>query len=242
MPYNCEECNVIGAKLNNLVEKRLCRDCLISDKYRMICKSDVKNQYNFNNNDFENYPYEVIYTKNPHYRCAISMNLFYEKDIKKYFIEKHKAIVIKNIDELNDELNYKLGNNILINHNNVIDYEILSNEIINSLVKHIEEYIEIEKENKKEILLNKLLDKYDITNEELPASVLQEIEYSSIKNLKKIILRFTKRRELLEILKKHDIEDCINMKICSNFIDSKIEDKAYEVKDKIKIYLEKIKD
>ena len=237
MPYNCEECNVIGAKLNNLVEKRLCKDCLSSDKYNLICKSMVKSNYNFNNNDFENYPYEVIYTRNPHYRCATSMNLFYEKDIKKYFIEKYKAVVIKNIDEIN----HKLNNNIIIN-NNVINYENLSNEIINSLVKHIEEYIEIEKENKKEILLNKLLDKYDITNEELPASVLEEIKYSSIKNLKNIVSCFARRRELLEMLKKHNIENHITMKICSDFIDGKIEDKAYEVKDKIKIYLEKIKD
>jgi hypothetical protein len=237
MPYNCEECNVIGAKLNNLVEKRLCKDCLTSDKYILICKSMVKSNYNFNNNDFENYPYRVIYTNNPFYKSASGMNLFYEKEIKKYFIEKHKAIVIKNINQLN----YKLSNNILIN-DNVIDYENLSNEIINSLVKHIEEYIEIEKENKKEILLNKLLDKYDITKEELPEPVLQEIEYSSIKNLKNIVLCFARRRELLEILKKHDIENCITMKICSEYIDGKIEDKVYEVKDKIKIYLEKIKD
>ena len=238
MPYNCEECNVIGAKLNNLVEKRLCKDCLLSDKYILICKSMVKSNYNFNNNDFENYPYQVIYTKNPHYRCATSMSLFYEKDIKKYFIEKNKAIVIKNIDEIN----HKLNNNIVFNHDNVIDYENLSNEIINSLVKHIEEYIEIEKDNKKEVLLNKLLEKYDITKEELTASVLEEIEYSSLKNLKHIIMCFTRRRELYEILKKYDIENCITMKICSEYIKGEIEDKAYEVKDKIKIYLEKIKD
>jgi hypothetical protein len=246
MPYNCEECNVIGAKLNNLVEKRLCRDCLISDNYILICKSMVKSKYNFNNNDFENYPYRVIYTNNPFYKSASGMNLFYEKEIKKYFIEKHKAIVIKNIDQLNYklnyELNYKLGNNIIINDNNIIDYENLSNEIINSLVKHIEEYIETEKDNKKEILLNKLLDKYDITKEELPASVLVEIEYSSIKNLKNIVLCFARKRELLEMLKKHNIENHITMKICSEYIKGEIEDKAYEVKDKIKIYLEKIKD
>ena len=89
MPYNCEECNVIGAKLNNLVEKRLCRDCLKSDNYILICKSMVKSKYNYNNNDFENYPYSVIYTNNPFYKSASGMNLFYEKDIKKYFIEKH---------------------------------------------------------------------------------------------------------------------------------------------------------
>ncbi len=165
------------------------------------------------------------------------MNLFYEKEIKKYFIEKHKAIVIKNINQLN----YKLGNNIIIN-DNVIDYENLSNETINSVIKHIEEYIEIEKKNKKDILLDKLLEKYDIIKEELPESVLQEIEYSSIKNLKNIILCFARKRELLEMLKKHDIENCITMKICSEFINGEIEDKAYEVKDKIKIYLEKIKD
>jgi hypothetical protein len=238
MPYNCEECNIIGAKLNNLVEKRLCKDCLISDKYRMICKSEVKNQYNFNNNDFENYPYQIIYTNNPLYKCASSMKLFYEKDIKKYFIQKHKVIIIKNIDELN----YKLGNNSIVINDNAIDYENLSNETINSLVKHIEEYIEIEKDNKKEILLNKLLEKYDIIKEELSASILQEIEYSSLKNLKNIVLCFARKRELLEMLKKHDIENCITMKICSEYIKGEIEDKAYEVKDKIKIYLEKIKD
>ena len=177
MPYNCEECNVIGAKLNNLVEKRLCKDCLKSDNYILICKSMVKSKYNYNNNDFENYPYRVIYTNNPFYKSASGMNLFYEKEIKKYFIEKHKAVVIKNIDEVN----YKLGI-ILINVENNIDYENLSNEIINSIVNYIEEYIEIEKENKKDILLVKLLDKYDIIKEELPASVLQEIEYSNIKN------------------------------------------------------------
>ena len=241
MPYNCEECNVIGAKLNNLVEKRLCRDCLKSDNYILICKSMVKSKYNYNNNDFENYPYSVIYTNNPFYKSASGMNLFYEKDIKKYFIEKHKTIVIKNIDEINYKLNYKLGNNILIN-DNAIDYENLSNEIINSLFVYIEEYIEIEKDNKKKILLNKLLEKYDITKEELTASVLEEIEYSSLKNLKHIIMCFTRRRELLEMLKKHDIENCITMKICSDFVNGEIEDKAYEIKDKIKIYLEKIKD
>lgn len=241
MPYNCEECNVIGAKLNNLVEKRLCKDCLKSDNYILICKSMVKIKYNYNNNDFENYPYRVIYTNNPFYKSASGMNLFYEKDIKKYFIEKHKTIVIKNIDEINYELNHKLDYNILINDNNVIDYENLSNEIINSLVKHIEEYIEIEKENKKDVLLDKLLDKYDIDREELPESVLDEIKYSSLKNLKNIVLCFARRRELLEMLKKYHIEDCITMKICKDFIDGKIEDKAYEVKDKIKIYLDKIK-
>jgi hypothetical protein len=237
MPYNCEECNVIGAKLNNLVEKRLCKDCLKSDNYILICKSMVKSKYNYNNNDFENYPYRVIYTNNPFYKSASGMNLFYEKEIKKYFIEKHKAVVIKNIDEIN----YKLGI-ILINVENNIDYENLSNETINSMVNYIEEYIEIEKNNKKEILLNKLLEKYDIIKEELYASVLQEIEYSSIKNLKNIVLCFARKRELLEILKKHDIENCITMKICKEYIDGEIEDKAYEVKDKIKIYLEKIKD
>lgn len=241
MPYNCEECNVIGAKLNNLVEKRLCKDCLKSDNYILICKSMVKSKYNYNNNDFENYPYRVIYTNNPFYKSASGMNLFYEKEIKKYFIEKYKAIIIKNINQLNYEINYKLDNNIVIN-NNVIDYENLSNEIINSLVKHIEEYIEIEKDNKKEVLLNKLLEKYDIIKEELPEPVLQEIEYSSIKNLKNIVLCFARKRELLEMLKKHNIENHITMKICSDFIDGEIEDKAYEVKDKIKIYLEKIKD
>jgi hypothetical protein len=55
-------------------------------------------------------------------------------------------------------------------------------------------------------------------------------------------LLFTRIRELLEIHINHDIENHITMKICCDFINGEIEDKAYEVKDKIKIYLEKIKD
>jgi hypothetical protein len=55
-------------------------------------------------------------------------------------------------------------------------------------------------------------------------------------------LLFIRIRELLEIHINHDIENHITMKICSEFINGEIEDKAYEVKDKIKIYLEKIKD
>ena len=51
----------------------------------------------------------------------------------------------------------------------------------------------------------------------------------------KIILCFARKRELLEILKKHDIENYITMKICKEYIDGKIEDKVYEVKDKIRI-------
>jgi hypothetical protein len=53
-------------------------------------------------------------------------------------------------------------------------------------------------------------------------------------------LYFVIKRELLEILKKHNIENYITMKICSDFIDGEIEDKAYKVKDKIKIYIEKL--
>jgi hypothetical protein len=55
-------------------------------------------------------------------------------------------------------------------------------------------------------------------------------------------LCFARKKELFEILKKHDIENCITMKIYCEYIKGEIEDKAYEVKDKIKIYLEKIKD
>ena len=65
------------------------------------------------------------------------------------------------------------------------------------------------------------------------------MKLSIIKNFKNIVLCFARRRELLEILKKHDIENYITMKICSDFINGEIEDKAYEVKDKIKIYIEK---
>jgi hypothetical protein len=51
-----------------------------------------------------------------------------------------------------------------------------------------------------------------ITKEELPASILVEIEYFSIKNLKNIVSCFARKRELYEILKKTDIKNCITMK------------------------------
>ena len=42
MPYKCEECDFIGVKINHIIEKRLCKDCLLSNKYKLICKSEIK--------------------------------------------------------------------------------------------------------------------------------------------------------------------------------------------------------
>ena len=47
MPYNCEECNELGARLNSIIGIRLCEKCVNSDKYKLICKSDAIKKYKF---------------------------------------------------------------------------------------------------------------------------------------------------------------------------------------------------
>jgi hypothetical protein len=88
----CKECRYnIGSKYN-VLDIRLCPSCKRSDKYKLICKSTVKNKYLLTDKHIDNI--QCFYVKNPHYSCASSMTLYYETDI----INRSNEIHV-NIDE-----------------------------------------------------------------------------------------------------------------------------------------------
>jgi hypothetical protein len=227
MPYKCEECDFVGVKINHIIEKRLCKDCLLSNKYKLICKSEVKKIYKFNDNDFLNYPYKEIYVNNPYYRNAAGMTLFYEKDVKRYFLNKHNDIIV-------NKLNI---NNINLDN---INFDNINDENINTIFEQLVNYFEDIKNNNNKIKLDKILKKYDIDKDYLPSKIINNIlQIESSKGMDKIIQNFLREEDLIKILKQHKLEEYINLNICKDFIEGKLNVKSYEIKDKINMMLTK---
>jgi hypothetical protein len=222
MPYKCEECGFVGVKINHIIEKRLCKDCLLSNKYKLICKSEVKKIYKFNDNDFLNYPYKEIYVNNPYYRNAPGMTLFYEKDIKRYFLNKHNDVIVNKL------------------HINNINFDDINDEDINTIFKQLEDYFEDIKNNNNKIKLDKILIKYDIDKEYLPNKIINNIlQIESLRGMDNIIQNFLREEDLSKILKQNKLEEYINLNICKDFIEGKLKVKSYEIKDKINMMLTK---
>ncbi len=220
MPYKCEECGFLGVKINHIIKKRLCRNCLLSNKYKLICKSDIKKIYKFNDEDFINYPYIKIYVNNPYNRNAQVMTLFYEKDVKRYFLNKNNDIIINKLN-INE-----------ININNIND------EDINIILEELLYYFQIIKNNKKIIILDKILKKYDIQKENLPNYLINNIlQTEKLKDINYLVQKFIREEDLYKLLKKHNLEEYINLNICNEFIEGKLNIKSYEIKDKINIML-----
>jgi len=220
MPYKCEECDFIGVKINHIIEKRLCKVCLLSNKYKLICKSDVKKKYKFNDDDFINYPYIKIYVNNHYYRNAQIMTLFYEKDVKRYFLNKYNDIIINklNINEIN------------INEVNDDD--------VNIILEKLLYYFQIVKNNNKIIILDKILKKYDMQKENLPNKLINNIlQTEKLKDINYLVQKFIREEDLYKVLKKNNLEEYINLNICNEFIEGKLNIKPYEIKDKINIML-----
>lgn len=225
MPYKCEECDFIGVKINHIIEKRLCKECLLSNKYKLICKSEIKKKYKFNDNDFLNYTYKEIYVNNPYYRNAPGMTLYYEKDIKRYFLNKHNDIIINklNLDNIN-----------FVN----INIDDMNNEDINTILEQLLDYFENINNNNKKIKFDKILKKYDIEKEYLPNQFINNIlQIEPIKDMDKIIQNFLREEDLSKILKQHKLEEYIHLKICTDFIEGRLNVKSYEIKDKINMML-----
>lgn len=100
----CEVCGSENAKNNKIIEMKLCVDCQETD-YKLICKSDAMKKYNLTQKDIENYDYEEFNCRNPHYKSAPMMILYYEKDVKNYIIEKYNDIITNELNILNPEDN-----------------------------------------------------------------------------------------------------------------------------------------
>jgi transcription elongation factor Elf1 len=90
--FGCLECGHIdlsGAKHHELANITLCETCSSSDKYKLITATDAKKLYRLNDKELEDI--DCITTRNPHYRSAAPMRLFWEKQIADISLKKHVA-------------------------------------------------------------------------------------------------------------------------------------------------------
>ncbi len=133
MPFVCAECNELGARLIfGLEDTRLCKNCKILFKYRMISKTHALKNYALNKNDLTGLEY--IEVGNPLYRGAQNMILYKEKQILDLFINKYFNKI-----EINDR-------NYLSNVSNSLEHDM--NEYKN-IINKIIELIVLEKNEKK---------------------------------------------------------------------------------------------
>jgi len=93
----CKNCYLDHGKMSDFFEKRLCNNCSQLDKFKLVCKSTIKSEYNMKDDDLEDLPY--IEVKNPHYRCASQMKLYSLCDVKKKFCKMREC----NKNEIEEE-------------------------------------------------------------------------------------------------------------------------------------------
>jgi hypothetical protein len=91
MPFLCEECNNLGARLIFGLDIRLCKDCKQLIKYRLISKTHALKDYGLKLSDIQNTNYKEV--GNPLFRGANNMILFKEQDILNIFLNKYNKII-----------------------------------------------------------------------------------------------------------------------------------------------------
>ena len=215
MPYNCEECNELGARLNSIIGIRLCEKCVNSDKYKLICKSDAIKKYKLSKTDFDNNNFEEMYCKNPHYRSGPVMTLYYENEIINFFINKYNNLI---------------RNTLLIDnpHNN-----------IENTIAKVKNYYDDIKNNNKDKKINKILKKYDYEIDNLPNKIFDKVIIAkSSAEVERILISWDKEQKLYDVLKSSDIEEYITIPLCQNYITNNIDTTIYknvfDIRDKIK--------
>lgn len=87
MPFSCEECKILGARIIFGHDIRLCKDCKKLFKYRLINKTKIIKQYGIKIEELEHLEYKEV--GNPLFRNASNMILYKEKDIIHVFINKY---------------------------------------------------------------------------------------------------------------------------------------------------------
>lgn len=203
MPYYCEDCGNLGARMNTLFEIRLCENCSHSFKYKLICKSKAINQYKLTLDDLQNNQISEYYCKNPHYKSGPPMTLYLELDIQRIFLNKY-----------NDIITTKLQINININDNQ---------EEKDQIIKMVVNYLNQIKINNKKNKFEKILCKLNINYELLPEWVKKSL--SDAKNgveYEFILTSYLRFKNLLKILNQHNLKKYINHIICHNYIYHKV--------------------
>ena len=222
MPYTCEDCGQIGARMNNLFEIRLCTECSRSDKYKLICKSKALKEYLLTNIDLYTSPNpsQEYLVKNPHYKSGPPMTLYLEKSIQQIFLNKYNDLIT----------------NVLFIQNPIYN--------IKNVVYNISNYLDKQKDTEKQKKYQKILDKYNLKDEtELPKWIqIQLNKVNSVAEYLRIITSYFRFEDLYILLKKENLTKYIDIKVCHEYIyhkNKKIE--LYQIPNIIRFMLEKKK-
>lgn len=200
MPYNCEECGELGARMNSRFEIRLCEKCSSSQKYKLICKSVVMNKYKLtdtelNNLRLNNLKLKQYYGINPHWRSGPPMILFLETDIFQLFLQKHHNTVV----------------NILNIHNPDADMA--------NAVGLVLDWIEENKNKIKQNKYEKLLKKYNVELENLPQWAQENLDNAkSFAEYSRTLDEYLRFEKLYGILCARGLKKYINHPISHAYI------------------------
>lgn len=209
MPYNCEECGKVGARLNSMLEIRLCENCVAGPKYRTICKSIAMKKYKLTDLELGNAQIKHYLCKNPHWKSGPAMTLYLETDIQQLFLQGYTEIIT---DVLKKPIPLE-----------PISIDETSEEILN--------WIEEKKNEAKHSKYKKILDKHYIELEDLPKWVRYElVQVKSMAEYERVLTSYMRLKKLYFLLKSKGLEKYINLKIshdyiyqCGNFNDGNIE-------------------
>ncbi len=198
MPYACEDCGKMGARMNSLFEIRLCVECAGSTKYKLICKSKALAVYHLTKSDFDlnlNPPKEYL-VKNPHYKSGPPMTLYLETEIIQLFLSKYDDLIT----------------NILIIPNPLDDIE--------NTIGEIKNYFDEKKNLKKQEKYDKILSKYLIGDtDELPKWVQTQLwNVKSAAEYERVVSSYFRFVDLNKLLKKENLSKYIDHKISHEYI------------------------
>lgn len=198
MPFICEDCGEIGARMNTLFGIRLCVECSKSIKYKLMCKSKVLSEYLLTKTDLDsdpNPPQEYL-VKNPHYKSGPPMVLYLEIEIQRVFLSKYDNLI----------------NNILMIQNP------LSN--MKNTINFIMDYFKEQKHTKQKAKYNKILIKYNVGSEiDLPNWVQIKLQDAkSVAEYERIVSSYFRFIELHKLLKKENLSKYIDHQICHEYI------------------------
>lgn len=200
MPFACEDCGEMGARMNSMFEIRLCQACSTLPKYKLICKSKALNQYILTDTDLNSHqiPPEEYRVKNPHYRSGPPMTLYKQTEIEQVFLSKYNNLIVQLAIQDPD----------------------LPTQIPEQIAEVIKDYLREQKETKKQQKYYKILDKYNIREEQdLPDWVQDKLrETKSGAEYERVISGYLRFVKLHKLMKQEKLVKYIDHKICHNFI------------------------
>lgn len=225
MPYNCEDCGILGARMNTLLEIRLCETCAQKSEYKLICKSIALKQYKLSETDLlNNLELKNYQCKNPHWKSGPAMTLFLERDIQQIFLIKYNNIVTNELRINNPQDNISNTVNLVIN------------------------YLEDTKDRIKQSKFDKILKKHGFELENLPKWVQDKLEETkSGAEFERVLLNYTRFKKLYKILRDEGLKKYIDHPISHDYIyqnmngDKLIKSNPEQIPNLIKFMLNKKK-